>query len=384
MLAYRYSERQQLIAPRAPHARLPEGVAEVLQVLRSAAIIVDAKGEVERATAAAYAFGLVRDRRIAHAVIDEMVTVAARDGIILDEELELPRGPIGRGMVMLQVRVAPLVADFILITAEDRTEARRLEAIRRDFVVNVSHELKTPVGALSLLAETMQDAADDPAAVTHFSQRMQEEAQRLATLVHEIIELSRLQFAGSIDIGTPIAVSVVLEEAVDRTKTKADAKQIVIDAETDTDAKVYGDHNLLVTAVRNLIDNAVSYSDEATHVGVGVTTSDGLVEISVVDQGIGLDPSVRERIFERFYRVDAARSRETGGTGLGLSIVKHVVADHGGDIQVWSAPNSGSTFTIRIPSADVVSASESTPSVPDDPSTSTVEPGTTPKETPQS
>lgn len=351
MLAYRYSERQQLLMPPSEQPELDDGVVRVLQVLRSAAVVVRHDGTVVRGTPAAYAFGIVRDGAIVHPAVQDMAQTVRREGIILDEEHELARGPVGRGTILLSLRVAPLGGEHILITAEDRTEARRLEAIRRDFVVNVSHELKTPVGAIALLAETMQDAADDPKAVSHFATRMQEEATRLAMLVHEIIELSRLQVSGAIDVANPISVDEVIAEAVDRALTRAQAKNIVIDAEEDSGAKVFGDHAMLVTAVRNLIDNAVNYSAPATRVGVGVEVSQGLVEIHVVDQGIGLSDEDQQRIFERFFRVDPARSRQTGGTGLGLSIVKHVVADHGGDVTIWSKAGQGSTFTIRIPSA---------------------------------
>jgi two-component system sensor histidine kinase SenX3 len=259
---------------------------------------------------------------------------------------------VGQGTVLLQVRVAPLGLERVLVLAEDRTEARRVEAIRRDFVVNVSHELKTPVGALALLAETVADAADDPVAVRRFTERMQREAVRLSALVQEIIELSRLQGAGAMPKLTPVPIREVVEEAVDRARTTAHSKNIAITMGGDLDTEVYGDHNLLVTAVRNLVDNAVAYSGPASRVGVGVNERAGLVEIAVVDQGVGIAEDAQDRVFERFYRVDPARSRDTGGTGLGLSIVKHVAADHGGDVTMWSEPGRGSTFTLRIPSAD--------------------------------
>ncbi|BDZ42620.1 two-component sensor histidine kinase [Paraoerskovia sediminicola] len=351
-IAFRFSERVQKAQPEEPSSELDEGLIRVLAVLRSAAVVLDGDGEVLRASPPAYALGVVRDDAIAHASIRELVDAVRRDGVIRDEELDLPRGPAGRGMVVLQVRVAQISPDHILVFAEDRTEARRVEMIRRDFVVNVSHELKTPVGALALLAETVQDAADDPVAVRRFSERMQREAKRLSALVHEIIELSRLQVAGALQEVAVVEVRGVVEEAVDRSRTAAQAKGITIAAGGALDTTVYGDHGLLVTALRNLLDNAVSYSGSGTRVGVGVSVEDdGLVQIAVVDQGIGIAPEARERVFERFYRVDPARSRDTGGTGLGLSIVKHVAADHGGDVTMWSEPGRGSTFTLRIPSA---------------------------------
>lgn len=350
-LAFTVSEKQQRRLPERKPADLDAGVVRVLAILRSAAIVLGPEGRIIRASPPAYALGLVRDEAIAHPAVQDMVDAVRRDGVIVDEELELPRGPIGRGRVMLQVRVASIDANHIVVLAEDRTEARRIEAIRRDFAVNVSHELKTPVGAISLLAETMQDAADDPEAVRHFAARMQQESKRLGALVHEIIELSRLQGAGALPEVSVIEVDRVVAEAVDRARVVAQGKDIALVAGGQPGLTVYGDHALLVTAVRNLLDNAVAYSDPGTQVGLGVSIVDGLVEIAVIDAGIGISQAQQTRIFERFYRVDPARSRDTGGTGLGLSIVKHVAADHGGDVIVWSEPGRGSTFTLRLPKA---------------------------------
>jgi two-component system sensor histidine kinase SenX3 len=352
-VAFRISERSQRRSPEVPAAELDEGVVRVLAVLRSAAVVLDEEDEVVRASPPAYALGVVRNDALAHPAVHDLVRRVRRDGVIREEELELPRGPIGSGTVLLLVRVAPIGRQKLLVLAEDRTEARRVEAIRRDFVVNVSHELKTPVGALALLAETVQDAADDPVAVRRFTERMQAEAHRLSALVHEIIELSRLQVAGALQEVSAIRVRDVVDEAVDRARTTAQNKNITITVGGSADCLVYGDHNLLVTAVRNLLDNAVSYSGPNTRVGVGVREVDGLVEIDVVDQGVGIPVDEQDRVFERFYRVDPARSRDTGGTGLGLSIVKHVAADHGGDVKIWSEPGKGSTFTLRIPAADL-------------------------------
>lgn len=351
MLAFRLSERTQHTIPQLPDPELDEGLIRVLAVLRSAAVVLDADDRVVRASPPAYALGVVRDGRIAHPAVRDLVADVRRTGTIRDEELELSRGPLSKGTLMLQVRVAHVGPDHVLILAEDRTQARRLEAIRRDFVVNISHELKTPVGALSLLAETVQDAADDPDAVRRFAGRMRKESARLSALVHEIIELSRLQVAGALQEISVVDVDAVIAESVDRARTVAATKNMVFDVGGSSGATVFGDRSLLVTAVRNLLDNAVAYSPDGTHVGVGVRVVDGLVEIAVVDQGVGIAPDEQERVFERFYRVDPARSRDTGGTGLGLSIVKHVAADHGGDVTVWSRPGRGSTFTLRLPEA---------------------------------
>ena len=359
-LAFRYSERVQRTIPDQVAPVLDEGLVRVLAVLRSAVVVLDDDGVVLRASAPAYAFGIVRDGRIAPHAVLELIDDARRNSVIRDEELEVPRGPVGRGTIMVQVRVAQIGPHRMLVLVEDRTEARRVEAIRRDFVVNVSHELKTPVGALSLLAETVEAAADDPEAVRRFAGRMQRESARLSALVQEIIELSRLQVAGGLGAMTLVDVDRVVAEAVDRARTTAVAKQITIDAGGTRGETVYGGHALLVTAVRNLLDNAVAYSGAGTHIGVGVRRAGDLVEIAIVDQGIGIARTDQERVFERFYRVDPARSRDTGGTGLGLSIVKHVVADHGGDVVVWSQPGRGSTFTLRIPAAQLPPAVEHT------------------------
>ncbi|WP_136518919.1 MULTISPECIES: sensor histidine kinase [Cellulomonas] len=381
--AFRWSERVQHSVPPQPEPELDDGLVRTLAVLRSAAIVLDPGDHVVRASPPAHALGLVREGRLVHAAMRDLVAAVRRDGVIRDEEVDVPRGPVGPGRLLVQVRVAQVTPEHVVLLAEDLTQARRLEAIRRDFVVNVSHELKTPIGALSLLAETVQDAADDPDAVRRFAGRMQAEAQRLSALVHEIIELSRLQATGALEELAPVRVDDVVAEALDRARTGADAKHVRLSAGGASGVLVFGDHNLLVTAVRNLLDNAVAYSPEGTHVGVGVERRGELVEIAVVDEGIGIDPADQERVFERFYRVDPARSRDTGGTGLGLSIVKHVAADHGGDVSVWSQPGRGSTFTLRLPVADD-RAGEATP-VPTPPAVPATPPDGTPaRPTPRS
>ena len=363
-VAFRLSEREQRgaspPAPQTPPEDLESGVGMVLAVLPSAAVVTGLDGRVVRATGAAHAHGLVRNGHVTHPEVQELLRLVARDGEIRDVELELPRGPFVRGpAVPFGVRVAPLGATHLLLLAEDRTQARRLDAIRRDFVVNASHELKTPVGALSLLAETVSEAADDPEAVRRFTGRIQVEAQRLSALVQDILQLSRVQTGLVAADLEPVKVAAVVQDAADRARTAADARGISLEV-GGTDAAVLGDHDLLVTVVRNLLDNAIAYSERGTHVGVGVEVrpEDDVVEIAVVDQGIGIPLEAQPRIFERFYRVDPARSRDTGGTGLGLSIVKHVVADHGGEVRVWSEPGQGSTFTVRLPLAPPIGPSD--------------------------
>ncbi|MDQ6715572.1 MAG: ATP-binding protein, partial [Actinomycetota bacterium] len=260
----------------------------------------------------------------------------------------------GHAELVVGARVAPLGSSHVLLLVEDRSQERRLEQIRRDFVANVSHELKTPVGGLALLAEAVLDAHDDPEAVARFARRMQGETTRLTRLVQEIVDLSRLQVAASLTDPRQVDLAQAAREALDRSRLAAEEKDIDLALATSGVCAVWGDHELLVTAIRNLVGNAVAYSEQHTKVAVRVRELDGdLVEVTVTDQGQGIPAPEQQRIFERFYRVDSARSRATGGTGLGLSIVKHVAANHGGEVTVWSEPGRGSTFTMRLPSARV-------------------------------
>jgi two-component system sensor histidine kinase SenX3 len=350
VLAFRVSEKQrQFVDVDMDEPSLPEGAAEVLAVVGRAFVVVDAVDGVVRASPAAYAYGLVRGHTVVHKELLDMTAGVRRDGVILEKKLELPRGPLGQGTIIVQVRAAMLGEEYILLLADDRTEITRTEEIRNDFVANVSHELKTPVGAISLLAEALESSADDEQAVRRFAKRMHKESGRLAALVQDIIELSRLQGASVSQGGSAVDINAVIAEAVDRSQLPAESKKIQIVVGEKVDATVFGDRDLLVTALRNLIDNAIRYSPENTKVGVGVRAKDGLIAVSVTDQGEGMAPEDQERVFERFYRVDAARSRHTGGTGLGLSIVKHVASNHGGEVTLWSRPGQGSTFTLRLP-----------------------------------
>ncbi|NIZ89593.1 two-component sensor histidine kinase [Kineosporiaceae bacterium B12] len=358
VLAFRISERLQKppLPPATDAAGLPAGVSDVLLALRSSAVVLDATDAVVKASAAAYATGVVSGRELGHASLREMVRTCRRDGVVREAEEELEAG-LGRPRTVVLARVSPLGAHHVLLLLEDRTEARRIEAVRRDFVANVSHELKTPVGALSLLAEAVEDAADDPVAVRRFTQRMHREARRLTQLVQEIIDLSRLQAAEGVVEPALLEVDALIAEAIDRTGSVAHERGSEVVVAGPRGAQVVGDRELLVTAVRNLVHNALAYSPEGSRVVVEVrrtADADGgsrAVDVAVCDRGVGISPADVERIFERFYRVDAARSRITGGTGLGLSIVKHVAGNHGGDVRVWSVEGEGSTFTLRLPDA---------------------------------
>ncbi|MCK8680548.1 sensor histidine kinase [Streptomyces lichenis] len=362
MLAFRWSEREQRRpSPRvraSPHtdAVLPPGVDTVLSVLRSSAVVLDESDSVVKASSAAYALGLVRGGKLAIEPMLHLARDTRRDGEIRQVELELPRRGTGLGGALaVSARVAPLGSRLVLLLVEDLTEARRIEAVRRDFVANVSHELKTPVGALSLLSEAVMDAFDDPEAVTRFAGRMQIEATRLTNLVQELIDLSRVQNDDPLEDAEPVRVDELVAEAVDRSRHTASTKQITMAAGGASGLKVWGNRGQLAAALGNLVENAVNYSPAHTRVGIAArriaAPGGDAIEIAVTDQGIGIPDKDKERIFERFYRVDPARSRATGGTGLGLAIVKHVAASHGGEVSVWSTEGQGSTFTLRLPEA---------------------------------
>jgi two-component system sensor histidine kinase SenX3 len=356
-------------AQRRQPPRLPAGIAAVLSVLSSSAVVIDSDDRVLRASAAARSFGLVKGDRL---MVGELLALARqvrRDGEIREGEIEVSGTKFGGRTTSFAVRVAPLGSGvggggLVLLLAEDQTESRRVEEVRRDFVANVSHELKTPVGALALLAETVEDAADDPEAVRRFAGRMRQEASRLTKLAQDLITLSRIQAAEPIPDPIPVDLSLVVAEALDRCRMKANAHGIELAADGEPSLVVLGDEDLLVNALRNLLENAVAYSPEKTRVVVATHRAGDLVEISVTDQGIGIPQRDLERIFERFYRVDPARSRATGGTGLGLAIVKHVTAAHGGKVTVGSKVGEGSTFTLRLPIANRPRAAAGNPLPP--------------------
>ncbi|MGH3655015.1 sensor histidine kinase [Glutamicibacter sp.] len=352
VIAFRLSQARSSKLPQVDEPVLPEGAAAVLSVIGRAFVILDDVDGVVRANPASYAYGLVRGHTLVHNELLSLVRQVRADGVIAESQYELQRSTLGAGQLIVHVRVAPLGDEYILLLADDRTEITRTEAMRNDFVANVSHELKTPVGAIGLLAEAITEAADDPKAVRRFSTRMDKESRRLAALVQDIIELSRLQASDAIVQGQEVNIDSVVAEAVDRSHLIAEEKGIAITVGGHLEEPILGDADLLMTAIRNLIDNAIRYSPENTTVGVGIRQRDGYAQISVTDQGPGISAEEQERVFERFYRVDSARSRQTGGTGLGLSIVKHVLANHGGEVSLWSQPGHGSTFTLRLPLAD--------------------------------
>ena len=301
-------------------ARLPPGIASVLSVLSSSAVVLDSNDRVLRASAAARAFGLVKGDRLMVTELAALARQVRRDGEIREGEFEVPVPRLGGRTTSFAVRVAPLGA-----------------AIGGG-------------GLVLLLAETIEDAADDAEAVRRFASKMRQEAQRLTNLVQDLITLSRIQAVEPVPDPRPVALDTVVAEAVDRCRMRANARGITLASVGSRGLSVLGDEDLLVTALRNLLENAVAYSPEKTRVVITTTkTPEGHAELSVADQGIGIPERDLERIFERFYRVDPARSRATGGTGLGLAIVKHVMAAHNGKVTVRSVEGDGSTFTLSIP-----------------------------------
>ncbi|TFC26369.1 two-component sensor histidine kinase [Cryobacterium sp. TMT2-18-3] len=345
------AERHGRRAAEVVNPAVPDGIDQVLDALETAGAVVDPSNNVIKASQAAVSMGLVWNRQMVHSELLDLISQVRRSGEPISENLVLSRGPFGDASMRVRVRLARLGTRYVLVLAEDRTEAFRLDEVRRDFVANISHELKTPIAAVGLLAEALTQAADEPAQVRRFANRLTTESGRLSRLTQEIIELSRLQAQDSLTEPEIVNVDVIVATAVDQSRVPAEADRITIALGKKSGAEVSGDERLLVMAVHNLVANAVNYSAEGSRVGVGVRKNAGVVEISVTDQGVGIEEADLDRIFERFFRVDQARSRHTGGTGLGLAIVKHIVQIHGGDIRVWSQPGSGSTFTIRLPEA---------------------------------
>ena len=337
-------------------AVLPEAALarRLVDLMDPAVVIVDVDDAVLLANPSARALGVVRGTRL---LVPDLLALAhtVRSGGARRLDVRLPGDLVGAGPRLLGVHgvrlhsgTVPLPGPVALVL-QDVTETRRSEAVRRDFVANVGHELKTPVGALSLLAEAIEQAADDPEAVQRFAGRIAHEADRLSRLVRELIDLSRLQGGEPLPELVPVEVDRVIAEAVDRTRTAARARNLDIAVGGEQGLVVRGVESQLSTAVTNLLANAVAYSTGENRIAVAARARSGFAEIAVTDSGIGIPRKDRQRVFERFYRVDQSRASSTGGTGLGLAIVKHVASNHGGAVTVWSEEGLGSTFTLRIP-----------------------------------
>ena len=332
----------------------------VVEALDHGVIVLDRDERAVLVNPAARSMGVLDVDKLAFPALVALTRRSLESAGPLMASVDLPIGRLGREPIALSVTAVPLrpglddwVAGVCLLLA-DVSESRRLEAVRRDFVANVSHELKTPVGALTLLAEAIQDAADEPQVVNRFARRIQHEGSRLAKLVGELMELSRVQGVDPMPGATEVEVCDIIAEGVERTRLAAEQASITVSLSCEDELLVRGNEAQLATAVANLVDNAIAYSGSGTRVAVSARASSDVdarptVDISVTDQGIGILEADRDRIFERFYRIDPARSRATGGTGLGLAIVKNIVTNHLGTVHVWSAERSGSTFTIQLP-----------------------------------
>ncbi|WP_394276826.1 sensor histidine kinase [Luteococcus sp.] len=335
--------------------QLEPQVVEVIGLLRSAAMVMGPHDEVLHSNPQARSHGLCRASRVLVPQVLDAIREVRREQEPRIFDTEVSRG-IGAPSLHLNVRVAPLGEQTVLVLSEDRTPLLRVDETRRDFVANVGHELKTPIGAIALLSEAIEQAADEPEAVVRFAARMQRESSRLSELVAQIIDLSRLQADDPMLRAEPLQLSQVIGDALARSAELSAKREVNLVRTGDEDVAVLGDRRQIVDAVANLVTNAIIYSDQRAR--VSVTTSlvddggDHFVEVSVADNGIGISVEDQQRIFERFYRVDYGRSRENGGTGLGLSIVKHIAAVHGGSVDVWSRLGQGSTFTLRLPVLD--------------------------------
>lgn len=323
-------------------------VQELLQVLEVAAVILGPGNRIDYYSPDAVVLGVIRDEKLASEPLLSLIRKARKTGLPQSGHIEVARGPIGEGTRKLSVKVNFLEDDVTIATFTDESEAERIDAVRRDFVANISHELKTPISALRTLSEAVLVATEDPQ-LNKFASMMQSQVERLSTLVQEIIDLSRLQDADPLLDALHVDIDEAVDEAIDQCQVLAGTREITINRGPRINSEVIGDRTHLIMAFHNLIENAINYSPDKTHVTVNTIATDQIAEVIVIDQGVGISDADQNRIFERFYRVDPARSRVTGGTGLGLSIVKHVIGNHGGEVSVWSSSGVGSTFTIRLP-----------------------------------
>ncbi len=348
----RIVERRQRAAAEAAGITVSQMLQHIVSLAPIGIVVVDTYRDVVYINDRAKELGLVRDR-----LLDDRAWLAAQRTLANGDDVEVDLSPRNRatpGRSGLSVRghVRLLTEEdrrFAVVFVDDQSEHARMEATRRDFVANVSHELKTPVGAMGVLAEALLSSADDPETVRRFGEKVLAESKRLANMVGELIELSRLQGAERLPDLEAIDVDTVVAEAISRYKVAADNADIAVTTDAPSGFRVLGDQALLVTALANLVSNAIAYSPNGSSVSISRRRRGPNIEIAVTDRGIGIPRADQERVFERFFRVDQARSRATGGTGLGLAIVKHVAANHNGSIRLWSQPGTGSTFTLSIP-----------------------------------
>lgn len=354
-LASRVVERRQRSAAELAGITVAQMLQRIVALTPLGTAVVDSHRDVVYLNDRAKEFGLVRDRQL-----DDQAWQAAQEALASGNDIEfdlLPkkRSTVGGSELSVHGEARLLSNEdrrFAVVFVYDQSEYARMEASRRDFVANVSHELKTPVGAMAVLAEALLASPDDPETVQRFGEKVLIEANRLGHMVGELIELSRLQGAERLPDLAPVDVDTIVAEAISRHRVAADNADIEVRTDTPCGFKVLGNQSLLVTALANLVSNAIAYSPRGSLVSISCRRRGEHVEMAVTDRGIGIARKDQERVFERFFRGDKARSRATGGSGLGLAIVKHVAANHNGTIGLWSQLGTGSTFTLSIPAYD--------------------------------
>jgi two-component system sensor histidine kinase SenX3 len=323
-------------------------IQKLIQSLPDIVIWVDGDNKIKYASEVALSLNIAREDKIQIDALETLISMARKIDEPLMKKVKAKR-PLGIAKLNLDTWVMRLERGEVLLWAQNNSVVSRVETMRRDFVANISHELKTPVGALSLLAEAIEESGKDSESIQKFAKRIGPETKRLTNVIRDIIDLSQVQSDDPLATANPVEVDRVINDAVDAVQLLADLNSVEIVQVNEPDVKIVGDEYQLVMAIRNLLTNAITFSPVNSRITVGAKLKDGVVEITVSDQGIGISLENQSRIFERFYRVDPARSRTTGGTGLGLAIVKHVCENHGGEVSVWSVPGQGSTFTMKFP-----------------------------------
>jgi two-component system sensor histidine kinase SenX3 len=332
---------------------LPQRAAELLEVLAPTGMILNASNSTVSVTGSALATGLVEGRKLAHKELIDLVNHVRGTSDVIEVELELATQLRGNPL-QVTARAKAIGGGMVLLIVDDRTESHRLDSMRKDFMANISHELKTPIGAIGLLAEALETSKDDPEVMDKLIRNISKEAKRLSALVMDVIQLSRIQSAATVSITEVINLVDIVRDAIDRNSWRSEKSNITINFLMPEKAvEIYGDGEMLTAAVKNLIENAIIYSNPGSSVAVAIELEADIAKVVVKDEGVGIPKSEQARVFERFYRVDQSRSRETGGTGLGLSIVKHAALSHMGDVQLFSKPGVGSTFTLRLPTVAI-------------------------------
>ena len=342
--------RQDVLERYSQAQTLSDSAAELLEVLAPAGMVLNPNNIIVRVTGGALASGLVDGRRLVHKKLNELVTQARETEDIHSLDVALTTKLKG-SKLFISARAKSIGDGNVLLIVDDRTESYRLDEMRKDFMANISHELKTPIGAVGLLAEAMENSLDQPEVLAKLVRNIGKEAKRLSALVKDIIQLSRIQSASSVSNSEIVNLTDIVSDAIDRNSWRSEKASVPVEFDSgDEPVFVYGDAEMLTVAVKNLVENAIIYSNKGETVAVAIRAVDSVAKIVVKDSGIGIPKEEQARVFERFYRVDQSRSRETGGTGLGLSIVKHAAISHLGDVQLFSKPGVGSTFTLLLPS----------------------------------